>query len=301
MIMQTVTSVAAPSWRSTVGAYVNLIKPHVTVLLLGTTLASMVVAEGGGFPPLGLVLATLLGGAMAAGSANAINCYWDRDIDQLMTRTRKRSIPAQRVRDMQALVFGIGLGVLSFVVLAGFVNPLAALLVGLGDSLLCRRVYDVAQADHASKYRHRRRGGGGAGAGWLGRGYRNGLAGRHLDVPYHFPVDAAAFLGALAGAEEGLRAGWCAYAAGSGRRERDLPADYPLYAALAGGLAGPVLHRRDGLPVSGRSGAARRRATGAGHSAGPWKTLEHARRMFWFSNYYLALIFALMVLDRVLR
>ena len=125
--MQTVTSVAAPSWRSTVAAYVNLVKPHVTVLLLGTTLASMVVAEGG-FPPLGLVLATLLGGGMAAGSANAINCYWDRDIDQLMSRTRKRSIPAQRVKDTQALVFGLGLGAGSFLILLVFVNFLAAIL-----------------------------------------------------------------------------------------------------------------------------------------------------------------------------
>src|SRR5579863_706790 len=77
------------TWRATVGAYISLMKPHVTVLLLGTTLASMVVAEHG-MPALRIVLATLLGGAMAAGSANAINCYWDRDIDSLMARTHSR-------------------------------------------------------------------------------------------------------------------------------------------------------------------------------------------------------------------
>src|SRR5690348_14983964 len=80
---------ATTTARSPIGAYVALMKPHVTVLLLGTTLAAMAVAPGGGLS-LGLVLATLVGGAMAAGSANAINCYWDRDIDQLMSRTRGR-------------------------------------------------------------------------------------------------------------------------------------------------------------------------------------------------------------------
>ncbi|HEV2660519.1 MAG TPA: UbiA family prenyltransferase, partial [Ktedonobacteraceae bacterium] len=69
--------------RQTISSYVNLMKPHVTVLLLGTTVAAMAIAARG-FPALGLVVATLLGGAMAAGSANCINCYIDRDIDQIM-------------------------------------------------------------------------------------------------------------------------------------------------------------------------------------------------------------------------
>ena len=87
-------------------------KPHVTVMLLGVTLAAMAVASVG-MPGLGITLATLVGGALAAGSANAINCYWDRDIDQLMSRTRTRSVPAGRLPETHALVFGIGLGVLS--------------------------------------------------------------------------------------------------------------------------------------------------------------------------------------------
>jgi protoheme IX farnesyltransferase len=125
--MQQVRTVNAVSWRSTVGAYINLMKPHVTVLLLGTTLAAMVVAQGS-LPPVGLVLATLLGGALAAGSANSINCYWDRDIDQIMTRTRPRSLPSGKISDVNALIFGLTLGVLSFVILARFVNMLSALL-----------------------------------------------------------------------------------------------------------------------------------------------------------------------------
>lgn len=110
-----------------ISSYINLIKPHVTVLLLGITVAAMAIAYQG-LPPLGLVLATLLGGAMAAGSANCINCYIDRDIDQLMGRTQRRSLPAGKVQPTQALIFGIILGVGSFAVLTIFVNLLSAVL-----------------------------------------------------------------------------------------------------------------------------------------------------------------------------
>ena len=113
--------------RQTISSYVDLMKPHVTVLLLGTTAAAMAIAYQG-LPPLGLVLATLLGGAMAAGSANCINCYIDRDIDQIMGRTQRRSLPSGRVQPTQALIFGIVLGVGAFVVLTAFVNLLSACL-----------------------------------------------------------------------------------------------------------------------------------------------------------------------------
>ncbi len=113
--------------RQTISNYVNLIKPHVTVMLLGVTVAAMAIAHRG-FPSLGLVLATLLGGAMAAGSANCINCYIDRDIDQIMSRTQRRSLPSGRVSPVQALIFGIILGVASFAVLFQFVNLLSAVL-----------------------------------------------------------------------------------------------------------------------------------------------------------------------------
>ncbi len=113
--------------RQTIANYVNLIKPHVTVLLLGITVATMAIARQG-FPDLGLVLATLLGGALAAGSANSINCYIDRDIDQIMGRTQRRSLPSGRVQPVPALIFGIILGVASFIILAALVNMLSALL-----------------------------------------------------------------------------------------------------------------------------------------------------------------------------
>ena len=75
-----------------------------------------------------LVFWTMVGGTLAAGSANAINCYLDRDIDLLMTRTRRRPLPAHQVEPERAVVFGVVLGVISFVVMAWFVNLLAAFL-----------------------------------------------------------------------------------------------------------------------------------------------------------------------------
>ncbi len=113
--------------RQTIANYVDLMKPHVTVLLLGVTAAAMAIANQG-LPPLALVIPTLLGGAMAAGSANCINCYIDRDIDQIMGRTQRRSLPSGRVEPRQALVFGIILGIGSFIIFIAFVNLLSAVL-----------------------------------------------------------------------------------------------------------------------------------------------------------------------------
>jgi len=117
--------------RQTIANYVDLMKPHVTVLLLGVTAAAMAIARQG-LPPLALVIPTLLGGAMAAGSANCINCYIDRDIDQIMGRTQRRSLPSGRVEPRQALVFGILLGAGSFIILTAFVNLLSAVLACSG-------------------------------------------------------------------------------------------------------------------------------------------------------------------------
>ncbi|TMD95222.1 MAG: protoheme IX farnesyltransferase [Chloroflexi bacterium] len=113
--------------HQTISNYVDLMKPHVTVLLLGTTAAAMAIANRG-FPALGLLVATLVGGAMAAGSANCINCYIDRDIDQIMGRTQRRSLPSGKVQPTHALIFGVILGVGAFVILTAFVNLLSATL-----------------------------------------------------------------------------------------------------------------------------------------------------------------------------
>jgi protoheme IX farnesyltransferase len=108
-------------------AYLALTKPRIIELLLVTTVPAMVVAARG-IPSVGLIAATLVGGALAAGSANAINCYLDRDIDELMARTRRRPLPAHEVDPDQALVFGCLLGVVAFAELAILVNLLAAYL-----------------------------------------------------------------------------------------------------------------------------------------------------------------------------
>jgi protoheme IX farnesyltransferase len=121
---------ASPARRpfgALVRAYVGLTKPRVIELLLITTLPVMFLAAGG-LPPLGTVLATLGFGTMSAGSANAINCYIDRDIDAKMRRTRRRPLARDQVTPVEALTFGVALAVLST---AGFVltvNVLAAAL-----------------------------------------------------------------------------------------------------------------------------------------------------------------------------
>ena len=115
------------SFGAKIGAYVALTKPRIIELLLVTTVPSMVVAAGG-FPSLSLVLLTLIGGTLAAGGANAINCYIDRDIDSVMPRTKKRPLPMHKVEPRNALWFGSALGVVSFVLLWATVNLPAALL-----------------------------------------------------------------------------------------------------------------------------------------------------------------------------
>jgi protoheme IX farnesyltransferase len=113
--------------RDRINAYVALTKPRIIELLLVTTVPAMFLAARG-VPPLGLVFWTLFGGTMAAGAANAINCYIDRDIDLLMTRTRRRPLPAHEVNPEDALIFGLILGVIAFAIMAFTTNLVAAFL-----------------------------------------------------------------------------------------------------------------------------------------------------------------------------
>lgn len=110
-----------------VRAYVALTKPKIIRLLLVTTVPTMFVAARGA-PPLWLLVATLVGGGLAAGSANAVNCWADRDIDALMHRTAHRPLVRAQVEPADALRFGVVLGVLAFVWLAATVNLLSAVL-----------------------------------------------------------------------------------------------------------------------------------------------------------------------------
>ena len=110
-----------------VKAYVALTKPRVIELLLVTTAPVMILAQNG-IPDLWLVLATLIGGSLSAGSASAFNCYIDRDIDRLMKRTQNRPLVTGELTDRQALVFSWIIGVASIVWLWAFTTPLAAIL-----------------------------------------------------------------------------------------------------------------------------------------------------------------------------
>jgi len=117
----------------TIRAYVALTKPRIIELLLVTTVPAMVLAvrevPGMAIGEWGwLVFWTLVGGSLAAGSANAINCYLDRDIDELMIRTRRRPLPSHQVDPERAVVFGLILGAISLGVMAAFVNLVAAFL-----------------------------------------------------------------------------------------------------------------------------------------------------------------------------
>jgi protoheme IX farnesyltransferase len=119
--------VSRRSLGATIRAYVALTKPRIIELLLVTTAPVMFLAEQG-VPDLWLVLTTLLGGTMAAGSANVLNCYLDRDIDTTMRRTRRRPLPMHGVSARETLAFGILLGIAATLVLGLAVNWLSAAL-----------------------------------------------------------------------------------------------------------------------------------------------------------------------------
>ena len=113
--------------RTVVGAYIALTKPRIIELLLVTTLPTMVVAKGG-WPGLALMAWTLAGGTLAAGGANAINMYVDRDIDSLMPRTQGRPLVTGLVAPRAALVFALTLEAAAFALLWSTVNLLSAVL-----------------------------------------------------------------------------------------------------------------------------------------------------------------------------
>ena len=299
--MQTVTTAnAAPSWRSTLAAYVNLTKPHVTVLLLGTTLAAMVVAQGS-MPGWGLTLATLLGGAMAAGSANAINCYWDRDIDQIMSRTKKRALPARRVPETHALIYGLVLGAGSFIILFRFVNLLSAALA-VSAILFYVLIYTMWLKRTTPQNIVI---GGAAGAvpvlvGWAAVTNTVGIAALWMFLVIFLWTPPHFWALSLLLKQDYARANVPMMPVVLG--ERETHRQIVLYTLLLLAASLMLFVTRD-LGVLYLASAT---LLGLGLLAlavlVAWqKTLKSARTMFWFSNYYLALLFAAMVIDRVIR
>jgi protoheme IX farnesyltransferase len=296
--MQNVTSVRVSSLRASVNAYIGLMKPHVTVLLLGTTLAAMAVA---GLPSLPVVLATLLGGALAAGSANALNCYWDRDIDQVMSRTRSRALPSHKVGEKQALVFGLGLGIASFLLLSLVVNLLAALLA-LSAILFYVGVYTMWLKRTTPQNIVI---GGAAGAvpvlvGWAASTGTMSLAAVwmfliiFLWTPPHF------WALSLVLRKDYERAGVPMLPVVAG--ERETHRQIILYTLLLLAASCVLVTTQ----VVGMLYLVSAVILGGGMLVlavmlAREKTLASARRLFWFSNYYLALLFAIMVVDHLLH
>lgn len=124
-----------------VGAYVALTKPRIIELLLITTVPTMVLAHGG-WPDTWLVVWTVLGGTLAAGGANAINMFIDRDIDRLMQRTQNRPLVTGKISPRNALLFAVALEIVAFVILAVSSNVLAGLLA-IGATLFYVFIYSL--------------------------------------------------------------------------------------------------------------------------------------------------------------
>ncbi|MCY0899976.1 MAG: heme o synthase [Firmicutes bacterium] len=127
--------------QKTVRAYVELTKPGIVLWLLITAYCAMVVAHHGA-PSLRITVFTLLGLAMSAGGAHAVNMWYDRDIDRIMQRTARRPVVTGRIKPSHALIFGISLGVVSFVGMTWLVNWVAA-VASLGGYLFYIFIYTM--------------------------------------------------------------------------------------------------------------------------------------------------------------
>ena len=127
MSATTAVTSRAVGWRGRFGAYFALTKPRIIELLLVTTVPAMVLAARG-WPGTWPVVATLIGGTLSAAGANALNCYFDRDIDEVMRRTSRRPLPLHRISPLAAMRFGTLLGVGGFLWLWVFTNIVSAVV-----------------------------------------------------------------------------------------------------------------------------------------------------------------------------
>ena len=124
-----------------INAYYQLTKPRIILLLLITTLPAMFLAQGG-IPPLMLVLVTMVGGALAAGSANALNNVLDRDIDEQMRRTKRRPLPRHQAAPLPATIYAVVLGIASTLILGFGANWLSGFLA-LGANAFYVLIYTM--------------------------------------------------------------------------------------------------------------------------------------------------------------
>jgi heme o synthase len=283
----------------TLRAYANLMKPHVTTLLLSITALTMVIAARG-MPSVVLMAATLLGGLMAAGSANAINCYIDRDIDELMGRTMRRAVPSGRILPAHALTFGVVLGFASFFEMVFWVNVLAAGLAVSGILfyvfIYTRWLKRITPQNIVI--------GGAAGAvpalvGWAAVTHSLSLAPVLLFAIIFFWTPPHFWALALLISRDYERAGipMLPVVAGEAttRRQIFLYSWILVAVTLSLFVTGVMsyLYLGSALVLGGTMIYLAYRLLRGG-------TLQWANRLFWFSNTYLALLFAIMAVDRVL-
>ncbi len=284
----------------TISSYINLIKPHVTVMLLGVTVATMAIAQQG-LPDLGRMLATLLGGAMAAGSANCINCYIDRDIDQMMSRTQRRSLPAGKVQPTQALIFGILLGIVSFLVFSAFVNLLSAVLA-LSAILFYVFIYTLWLKRSSTQNIVI---GGAAGAvpvliGWSAQTNSLTLTAIWLFAIIFYWTPPHFWALSLLIEKDYARAQVPMLPVVMG--ERETKKQIMLYSCLLVAVT-LILFAMKAMGYIYLVGAIALGGTLVYMSIRLWldSSRKWARTIFWYSNCYLALLFAIMVLDRVIH
>jgi protoheme IX farnesyltransferase len=129
--MESTLRTQPPSVGDVIKSYIELTKTRIVLLLCFTTVTAMVIAAGG-FPPAHLLIPTIIGGALASAGASAVNQYLDRDMDAKMMRTARRPIPSGRIEPINALLFGLGLIAWSVLVIGVWVNWLAAFLALAG-------------------------------------------------------------------------------------------------------------------------------------------------------------------------
>ena len=202
-------------------------------------------AAAGGMPDAAIATAVLVGGALAAGGAHALNHYFDRDIDAVMSRTSGRPVAAGRVTPQRAFVFGVLLNAAAFVMLSSMTNTLSAVLTPERDAVLCARLHDGSEEDYAAQHRHWRRGRGHPADGGMG-----GCHGRSRDrgavhVLHRVLLDPASLLGACAAHQGRLRPSRDPDAARRRGRGRDEAADIPVHPD-AGRAEHTLLRNRNG-------------------------------------------------------
>ena len=196
MTVEAIATELDPATGGDVADFVVLMKPRVMFLVVFTALVGLVVAPGSMHPV--LAIAALICIAAGAGAAGALNMWYDADIDAAMARTAARPIPRGQVTPVRGALLwcgsGLGLGGLSRA--DGELARVSA--ARLHHRLLCFRLHDVAQADHAAEHRHRRSCRRLAADDRLGRCDRNRKLSRLRPFPHHLLLDAATFLGARA-------------------------------------------------------------------------------------------------------